>query len=130
MDLVRQTGVVVVVLRQCVQLAAHFAQQLAVVLGFGPGEFLGVLADQVAEPTQQVPTAGLAEITPAWVLEGRLRRVDGRGHVGGVAASGVVEHLARGRVGALEVLARRRGDPLAADEVLQFRVVRHVCSLR
>ena len=73
MDFVRQAGVVVVVLRQRGQLAAHFAQQFAVVLAFGPGELLGVLADEVAEPAQQVPPAGLAEVAPARIVEGGAR---------------------------------------------------------
>ena len=49
----------------------------------------------------------------------RAGGADGAVDVGGVAAGGLVEHLAGGRVGALEVLAGLGLDRLAVDEVLQ-----------
>ena len=106
-DLVGQTGVVVVVLGQRGQLGAHLAQQLAVVLGLHPGELLGVLADEVAEPAQQVAAPRRAQVPPARVLERRARRVDRPADVGGVAARGLVQQ-ARGWRGWCSRSTRRR----------------------
>ena len=79
-----------------------------------------MLADEVAQPAQQVAAAGLAQILPA----GDRRRPRAAASTAAATSAALpraaeYERLAGGGVGALEVLARRIGaDPFAADEVL------------
>lgn len=130
MDLVGQTRVVVVILGQRGHLAAHLAQQFAVVEGLRAGEFLGVLADQIREPAQQVPPLGLAQVPPSRVEKGLGGRLNRGVDVGAVAAGGFVQHLASSGVDAHEVLTGVGLHGFSADEVLQFAGFRHGRNLR
>jgi ParB family chromosome partitioning protein len=123
LDLVGKAAEIVVPLRRVAQLQAHLGDQLAVVADLDPGEPLGVLRDEVAEPAQQVPALGRIQRRPVAVLEGPLRRRDGAVHVLRPAARHQRPGLAGIGVEGLERFARGRRHRLPVDvhrEFLEF----------
>ena len=95
------------------ELLAGLRDHLAGVVGLGARELGHVLRDQVAQLANQLRALGGGQACP--LGEGFLGGRDGGIHFGLAAGGDFRQHLLRGRVDALEVVAA--GDGLAADQV-------------
>ena len=97
-------------------LVARDRHRLADVLRLELRQLLGVVVDHVGELEQQLHPVLRRLVAPLGIrLAGGL---DGALDVLGARARDLGDHLAGGRIEDLHRLARRRVDPLAADEVL------------
>jgi hypothetical protein len=92
--------------------------RLAVIQRLQLGQLVGVIQDQVTDPPDDPAALGRGQSAPRPVIEGSARGADRPVDVLGVALGDAGERLAGGRIRRLERLARRRVDPLPADEQL------------
>ncbi|MNF69417.1 hypothetical protein D3C84_513000 [compost metagenome] len=119
LEFVGQPGGVIEEFRQVADLAAGFADQLAIVAALQLRQLLLVLGDQVAQAAQQLAPCGGAQVAPGRTFEGLLRRLDRALHVGFVGIGQLRPGFGEGRVEAVERPAGQGIDPLAVDAHLK-----------
>ena len=117
-DFVRQPAKVVVPLGHVVELARHFAEELAVVFDLGAGQRVGVLGNEVAQPPHQHAPLGRMECRPITRGEGRVRGLHGAVHVLRFGLWNQAPRFGRVRIVAFEVFAGGSFDPLTTYEHL------------
>ena len=83
---------------QIADLAAGFADQLAVVTAFQLGQVFLVLGNQVTQATQQLATRGGGDAAPFLAFEGTLGGLHGQLDVGFVSVGKLCPGLGGGRV--------------------------------
>jgi hypothetical protein len=86
------------------------------------GQLFEVLEDQVADLPHHPAPLRRRHTTPRAVIEGRSRGSDGSVDVLRPPGGHRRKFLARGRIGRVEGLPRRRVDPLASDQELMRRL--------
>src|SRR5512141_1000979 len=125
MQLVAGAGVKLEIAGHRDRVGAGLAQRLAAVARFELREFLDPLGQRLRQLEHQAAALGGRHQAPL-ALERGARGIHRKLDVGGIAAGDLVILLAVGRVNDGYRLARRRGNPAVADEML----VRHVAPLR
>ncbi|CAM2159628.1 hypothetical protein PT2222_60042 [Paraburkholderia tropica] len=117
-DLVGDTGVIAVILRDVRNLARRLANDLAGIVGFNFSESRRGLFDERREFMQQLAARRSRESRPCSVVERAARRVHGAVHFVAARFGHLRPHVARGRIHAAE--RRGAGFELAVDIQLKM----------